>query len=69
MSSGVNVEATAALAQATGLSVIASGGVATLADVQQVKDAGLCGGPRLRGVIIGRALYEGQIALEAALKV
>ncbi len=63
MSSGVNVEATAALAQATGLAVIASGGVATLDDVQRVKVAGL------HGVIIGRALYEGQINLEVALKV
>ncbi len=63
MSSGVNVEATAALAQATGLSVIASGGVATLEDVQRVKDSRLC------GVIIGRAFYEGHINLEAALKI
>lgn len=63
MSDGVNVEATAALAQATGLAVIASGGVATLDDVLRVKDTGL------RGVIIGRALYEGQINLEAALKI
>jgi len=63
MSSGVNVEATAMLAQATGLSVIASGGVATLEDVQRVKDAGLC------GVIIGCALYEGRVNLEAVLKI
>jgi len=63
MSSGVNVEATAALAQATGLAVIASGGVATLDDVQRVKAA------ELHGVIIGRALYEGRVSLEAALKV
>jgi phosphoribosylformimino-5-aminoimidazole carboxamide ribotide isomerase len=63
MGSGVNVEATAGLAQDTGLSVIASGGVATLADVQGVKEAGLC------GVIVGRALYEGQVSLEAALKI
>ncbi len=63
MGSGVNVEATAALAQATGLHVIASGGVATLEDVRRVKAAGL------HGVIIGRALYEGHIDLEAAWKI
>lgn len=63
MGSGVNVEATAALAQATGLHVIASGGVASLEDVQRVKNAGL------RGVIIGRALYEGRVSLEAALRI
>jgi phosphoribosylformimino-5-aminoimidazole carboxamide ribotide isomerase len=57
MSSGVNVEATAALARATGLRVIASGGVASLDDVQRVREAGLS------GVIIGRALYEGRIDL------
>src|SRR5262249_18379001 len=36
---GVNVEATVALAQATGLRVIASGGVAAAADVWRVRDA------------------------------
>lgn len=63
MGSGVNVEATAALAQATGLSVIASGGVASLDDVRRVKEAGLC------GVIIGRALYERRLDLAVALKI
>ncbi len=61
MGSGVNVEATVALARETGLSVIASGGVRTLADVRRVRDAGLA------GVIIGRALYEGQVLLQDAL--
>jgi phosphoribosylformimino-5-aminoimidazole carboxamide ribotide isomerase len=54
---GVNVAATAELAQATGLRVIASGGVAGAEDVQRVRAAGLA------GVIIGRALYEGQVEL------
>ena len=62
MGSGVNVDATAALARSTGLQVIASGGVASSADVARVQDAGLA------GVIIGRALYEGQIDLEALLQ-
>jgi phosphoribosylformimino-5-aminoimidazole carboxamide ribotide isomerase len=55
---GVNVPATAELAQATGLKVIASGGVAGAEDVRRVQAAGLA------GVIIGRALYEGQVALK-----
>ena len=59
---GVNVDATAALAETTGLHVIASGGVASLDDVRRVQKAGLT------GVIIGRALYEGQIKLEDALR-
>jgi len=62
MGSGLNVEATAQLAQATGLNVIASGGVASLEDVRRAYEAGLS------GVIIGRALYEGQVALEDALR-
>ena len=45
------------------LHVIASGGVASLADVRQAYQAGLS------GVIIGRALYEGQVVLEEALRV
>lgn len=63
MGSGVNVTATAELAAATGLNVIASGGVAALEDVARVCQAGLS------GVIIGRALYEGQIDLSDALQV
>jgi len=61
MGSGVNVGATTALSDSTGLRVIASGGVKTLSDVQRVRDAGLA------GVIIGRALYEGHIELSDAL--
>lgn len=60
---GLNTEATVRLAQATGLHVIASGGVSTLDDVRRAYQAGLS------GVIIGRALYEGHVALEDALSV
>ena len=61
MGSGLNLKATMQLAQETGLHVIASGGVASLEDVRQTYRAGLS------GVIIGRALYEGQVDLEDAL--
>lgn len=61
MGSGINVEATTALMDATGLNVIASGGVKAVADVARVRDAGLS------GVIIGRALYEGNLQLSEAL--
>jgi phosphoribosylformimino-5-aminoimidazole carboxamide ribotide isomerase len=63
MGSGLNVEATAYLAQATGQHVIASGGVASLEDIQRAYQAGLS------GVITGRALYEGQVRLQDALRV
>ena len=58
---GVNVAASRALASATGLDVIASGGVASLEDICRARRAGLA------GVVVGRALYEGQIDLQEAL--
>jgi phosphoribosylformimino-5-aminoimidazole carboxamide ribotide isomerase len=60
---GLNVEATAHLLTSSGqrLNVIASGGVASLEDVRRAHQAGLS------GVIIGRALSEGQVLLEDAL--
>ncbi len=62
LSRGLNVEASSRIAEATGLEVIASGGVASLEDVHRARHAGL------RGVIIGRALYEGKISLSEALR-
>ena len=62
MLAGVNVEATAALAKAVAIPVIASGGVASIEDVRLVKAAGV-----IEGVIIGRALYDGRIEPAAAL--
>ena len=56
-SDGVNVEATAALAAATDIPVIASGGVASLDDLRALKKAPV----PLAGVICGRALYDGRI--------
>jgi phosphoribosylformimino-5-aminoimidazole carboxamide ribotide isomerase len=63
---GVNVTKTAELAQTTGLCVIASGGVASLADIQQTLALASEG---VVGVIIGRALYEGKVDLKAAIQV
>lgn len=47
---------------ALGLDVIASGGVASLDDLQRVRAAGLA------GAIVGRALYEGRFTLAEALR-
>lgn len=58
---GLNIPSTCELAEASGLNVIASGGVHTLKDVIAARDA------HLSGVIIGRALYEGTIDLKEAL--
>jgi phosphoribosylformimino-5-aminoimidazole carboxamide ribotide isomerase len=57
---GVNVDATRALLDATGLRVIASGGVSAPVDVVRLRDLAH---PRLEGVIIGKALYEGRVDL------
>ncbi|WP_068116363.1 1-(5-phosphoribosyl)-5-[(5-phosphoribosylamino)methylideneamino]imidazole-4-carboxamide isomerase [Tropicimonas marinistellae] len=59
---GPNVAATEALARATTIPVIASGGVSSLADIEALRDA-----VGIAGVISGRALYDGALDLEAAL--
>lgn len=60
---GVNVEATAALADASAIPVIASGGVASVDDITALKAAH----ENIEGVIIGRALYDGRIDPAQAL--
>ncbi len=55
---GVNVTATAALARAVRIPVIASGGVGGLADIEALMAANE---PNIEGVVIGRALYDGRI--------
>jgi len=65
MLSGVNVEAAVVLARATGLRVIASGGVATLDDVHRLREQEAAG---IEGVIIGQALYTGVLRLPDALR-
>ena len=60
---GPNVEATAALARAVSIPVIASGGVSSMADLRALKNCGA----KLDGVISGRALYDGQIDVGEAV--
>jgi phosphoribosylformimino-5-aminoimidazole carboxamide ribotide isomerase len=61
---GVNVTATAALARALSIPVIASGGVGSIADIDALKAVGV---PNIEGVVVGRALYDGRIDPAAAL--
>ncbi|QRG07809.1 1-(5-phosphoribosyl)-5-[(5-phosphoribosylamino)methylideneamino]imidazole-4-carboxamide isomerase [Xanthobacter dioxanivorans] len=61
---GLNIEATVALAEAVNLPVIASGGLASLADIEALLE------PRARkleGAITGRALYDGRLDAREAL--
>ena len=63
MLSGVNVEATVRLAQALRIPVVASGGIASLADIEAlcaVEEEGVM------GAITGRAIYEGTLDFAAA---
>ncbi len=64
MQSGVNVEATQKLMEATSIPVIASGGVASLADIEALFPLASKG---LLGVITGKALYNGSLKLSEAL--
>jgi phosphoribosylformimino-5-aminoimidazole carboxamide ribotide isomerase len=63
---GINVEATRRLAEMTGLRIIASGGVASLADVDAVRALEPAG---VEGLIVGRALYAGTVCLADVLAV
>ena len=61
---GVNVDATAKLAGALTIPVIASGGVASLDDITALKSCP----ESIEGVIIGRALYDGRVDPLEAIK-
>ncbi len=61
MLQGPNIEHTKELAEATGLNIIASGGVSSLKDLEMLQEAGIY------GAIIGKALYENQIDLKKAV--
>ncbi|HKX26377.1 MAG TPA: 1-(5-phosphoribosyl)-5-[(5-phosphoribosylamino)methylideneamino]imidazole-4-carboxamide isomerase [Blastocatellia bacterium] len=61
---GLNIEATREIAEASGLKVTASGGVASLEEIYALKELEAAG---VDSVIIGKALYEGIFTLEEAL--
>ena len=60
---GPNVSATEALARAVNVPVIASGGVSSLDDLIRLRDTGV-----IAGAISGRALYDGAIDLNEAIR-
>ena len=63
MLQGPNFETTRAIADAASVNVIASGGIASLQDVQALKAVGVY------GAIVGRALYTGALELTNAISV
>lgn len=62
MTSGPNLQATAALAADSPFPIIASGGVATTAQLEALAQM-----PNVESAIVGRALYDGSLAIEDAL--
>ncbi len=66
MLKGANIEATVDLARSCSIPVIASGGVAGIADIRVLS---LHADDGIEGVITGRALYDGRLDLKAALAV
>jgi phosphoribosylformimino-5-aminoimidazole carboxamide ribotide isomerase len=61
---GLNIEATLALADAVAIPVIASGGLASIADVRRLLEPDCA---KLDGAITGRALYDGRLDPAEAL--
>ncbi len=66
MLAGLNLEQTAALAEASAAPVIASGGVGSLDDLRALATLAH---PNIEGVIVGRALYDGRVEPAAAMQV
>ena len=65
MGTGLNFESTRRLSGTTSVPVIASGGVSRIEDIKRLLELESEG---IIGVIVGRALYTGQIDLEEAIR-
>ncbi len=66
MLGGPNIESLTELINATDLDVVAAGGVSSIEDVKNLKNLE---GNGLKGIIIGKALYEGKVDLAEAIKI
>ncbi len=67
MLSGPNIAQTMEMAAAVSIPVIASGGISSLADIDAYNDAEVASNVDIEGIIIGRALYSGDIDLKQAV--
>ena len=57
---GPNMAQTARLVEATGLDIVASGGVSCMADLEQLEGIGV------EGAVLGKAIYEKKVDLKVA---
>ena len=64
--SGVNVEATAKLARESGVAIVASGGVKSIADIEALKPYEKVG---IEGVIVGKSIYMGTLDLAETIEI
>ncbi|NLM21349.1 MAG: 1-(5-phosphoribosyl)-5-[(5-phosphoribosylamino)methylideneamino]imidazole-4-carboxamide isomerase [Peptococcaceae bacterium] len=67
MMTGPNIKSTVQMAQATGLKIIASGGISCLEDLIRLKSEA-DRGHGIEGVIVGKALYSGAFTLRQAME-
>jgi phosphoribosylformimino-5-aminoimidazole carboxamide ribotide isomerase len=63
---GPNLDATLEIANAVSIPVIVSGGISSMADIQEI--ANVCS-DKLEGVISGRAVYDGHVSVAEATRV
>jgi phosphoribosylformimino-5-aminoimidazole carboxamide ribotide isomerase len=69
MLTGPDLDGLAAVLDLTTTPVIASGGVCSVVDLRALAGLrGAAGGGRLEGVIVGKAIYEGRVELDAGLR-
>jgi len=66
MLTGVNIDQTCLIAETSGLKITASGGIASLEDLERLGAVSHCG---VDSVIVGKALYEGRFTLPEAIAV
>ena len=63
---GPNLDATLEIANAVSIPVIVSGGISSMADIQEISNVG---SDKLEGVISGRAVYDGHVSVAEATRV
>jgi phosphoribosylformimino-5-aminoimidazole carboxamide ribotide isomerase len=65
MLSGASIESTSELCEAVSCNIVASGGVSTIADIDQLA---ALGHSNLEGAIVGKALYENHVTLPELMR-